>query len=874
MSNQISIPRIVGNLFRDNKTRKIVNQIKLQSSYLQQATDEELQINIKKIKNRLQKENLDSILADWFAITQEVSYRTLGLRHFETQLAAGILLHEGNVVEMKTGEGKTLSSTLPVSLNALTNKGVHVVTVNEYLAERDQQLMGKLYKQLGLTTGLVLDNQSNPEKRKGYNSNITYVTNSQVVFDFLRDSSSYSESDLVLRPFNYCVVDEIDSILIDEARTPLIISEEAGENNFRKLTEAHKLTRLLKPGLHFNIDEKKRDVDLTILGYQFAGAILGKENLFEATDPYILEILNALKANYIFKLNKDYIVLDNKVAIVDELTGRVMPDRRWSQGIHEAVEVKENVPLGRMTKTKTSITYQNFFTLYSKLSGMSGTVVTTAKEFEEIYKLNVVEVPTAKPMIRQDVSDLVYQTNTSKWKSVLKQIKTCFYNEQPILVGTSNVEKSELISDLLKAENIPHEVLNAKPENVARESEIVALAGKRGAVTIATNMAGRGTDIILGGNPVYKTKNDLKNLFIDIENKEEIGGIQDLKLSEEAIKIYEEYRAQKSLKDLDSDVKNLPYSLENALPSLKNLYNFLYSKEEKIWQKEHKDVKKLGGLFVLGTERAETRRIDNQLRGRSGRQGDPGMSQFYVSLEDDLLKVFGGDNIKNLMNALLTDKDAPLEGNFLTSALFKAQEKVESYFFDVRKNVFQYDEILNAQRKNFFKTRQAFLCSENYEKEFVHLTESFCDKFLGNNSKVKKIKNSKIAKIKKLYEFEDWSGAYSTVGDVKEPKVSIGLNIYNELWISLDLRYAEADIYDYELVRIIKGREVLKQLDLYWTEHIERMNYIRETISWRSYGQQNPLLEYNSEASYSYKKMYDQIEVSMIYSFLIDSFIK
>jgi preprotein translocase subunit SecA len=880
MSNQNLLTKVVADFFRKNKGSKLLNQIKAQATILKEASDEELQIKIAKIKTRVQKENLDSILPDWFGLTQEISSRTLGLRHFDTQLIAGLLLHEGNVVEMKTGEGKTLASTLPVSLNALTKKGVHVVTVNEYLAERDQQLMGKLFKQLGLTTGLVLDSQTNEQKKKAYQSDITYVTNSQVVFDFLRDSSCYSQSDLVLRPFNYCVVDEIDSILIDEARTPLIISEEVGENNFQKLTQANKLTRLLTPGIHFNIDEKKRDIDLTVEGYQLTAQILGKSDLFDPTDPYILEILNALKANYIFRLNKDYIIFENKIAIVDELTGRVMPDRRWSQGIHEAVEIKENVPLGRMTKTKTGITYQNFFTLYPKLSGMSGTVVTTATEFEEIYKLNVVEVPTAKLMIREDLTDFVYQTNTTKWKSVLKQIKTCFNNQQPILVGTANVEKSELISDLLRAENIPHEVLNAKPENVARESEIVALAGKRGAVTIATNMAGRGTDIILGGNPIYKVKNDLKNLLLEAENlielqKTNLETIETKNFSEEATIIYEDYKNNSSLKDLEIAIKNLPYSLETALPSLKNFYNFLYQKEQKIWQEEHKAVKSLGGLFVLGTERAETRRIDNQLRGRSGRQGDPGVSQFYVSLEDDLLKIFGGENIQNLMNVLLTDTDAPLEGGFLTRALSKAQEKVEAYYFEIRKNVFQYDEILNEQRKKFFKTRQAFLCNENYEKEFVHLTESFVDKFLGNSSKITKVKNSKILKINKLYEFEDWTGAYSNIGEQSNPiKTKFGLNLYNEIWISLDLRYAQADLYDYELLRTLKGKDVLKEIDFYWTEHIERMNYIRETISWRSYGQQNPLLEYNAEALDSYKKMYEQIEFSMIYSFLIDSYVK
>ena len=868
------VSNLVTTLFTQQKTNKLINQIKYQGETLKLKSDQELQFEIEKVKQRLKKESLDAILTDWFALTQEVSYRTLGLRHFDTQLLAGILLHEGKIVEMKTGEGKTLAATLSVSLNALSKKGVHVVTVNEYLAERDQQLMGKLYKALGLTTGLITDQQNSFQKQKAYQSDITYVTNSQVVFDFLRDSCSYNIENIVHRDFNYCVIDEIDSILIDEARTPLIISETIGKNDIPKLTETNKIAQLLKKDRDFEIDEKKRDLNLTTYGYFVACESLGQSTLFGSTNSYILELLNALKANYLYKLNKDYIILNDKIVIVDESTGRVMPDRRWSNGLHEAIEIKEKLTVGQQTKTKTSITYQNFFTLYPKLSGMSGTAVTTADEFQEIYNLKVVEVPTAKSMIRKDLTDFVYQSNTAKWKSVLNQIKECYQKGQPILIGTATVEKSELISELLKAESIPHELLNAKPENVARESEIVALAGKRAGVTIATNMAGRGTDIILGGNPIFNVKNQIKTIFtnINIENLNSGNST----LDEYTKNVYSEYQTKKSLEELGQDIGNLPYSLETALESLVELYKYLYKSESAIWQKENEKVKELGGLFVLGTERAETRRIDNQLRGRSGRQGDPGCSQFYVSLEDDLIKAFGGDNIKQMVNLLLEDEDSPLEGNLLSNSLLKAQEKVEQFYFETRKNVFEYDEILNDQRKKFFSIRQSFLRQTEYKQDFLRISESFVDQFILSNSKGKKQVNTKIDQIKKIYEFENWYGSYASEGfsKTKLPDFAIVKGIYEEIWISNDLRYGESEIYDKNLLQLAKGKKVLEIMDAGWTEHLERMDYVRQTINWRSYGQQNPLIEYNLEAGNSYKRMCEQIQYCMIYYFLTDSILK
>jgi preprotein translocase subunit SecA len=465
-------------------------------------------------------------------------------------------------------------------------------------------------------------------------------------------------------------------------------------------------------------------------GYKVAKEKLGKRSLYDADDPWILEILNALKAKYVFKLNKDYIVLNNKILIIDEFTGRIMEDRRWSLGIHEAVEVKENVELGGGTKTKTSITYQNFFTLYPKLAGMTGTAKTTEKEFQDIYKLEVIVVPTAKPMMRQDLSDFVYQTELNKWKAVLNKSKECFEKGQPLLIGTASVEKSEFLSDLFKISNLPHQILNAKPENVKRESEVIAQAGKRSAITIATNMAGRGTDIILGGNPTFTAKQKIFDFLESNKNIKEKNleiSLYDKNLIDLFEKVIIDYTQKRSLEDLETEILGLPYSLDKSLNCLQDFYKLIYDNIYTIWEKENKVVKELGGLFVLGTERHETRRIDNQLRGRSGRQGDPGISQFFVSLEDDLIKVFGGDSIKRWVDYLIQDKDVPLESDLLTKSLENAQKKVESYNYEVRKNVFQYDDVLNIQRKKLFQARNEILCLNILNDLFLRSAESFFD---------------------------------------------------------------------------------------------------------------------------------------------------
>ena len=852
--------------------KKLIYEIKLESNKLNQKNDEELNQKIEQFKKQFNSKKIndlkkypENLIIEWFAIVQEVAFRQIGLKHFDTQLIAGLLLHEGNIVEMKTGEGKTLVSTLPVALNALSKKGVHVVTVNEYLAERDQKWMGKIYRGLGLSVGLVKSTNTTLEKQKSYQADITYVTNSELVFDYLRDSSAYNLSEIVQRPFNFCLIDEIDSVLIDEARTPLILSTSKKTENQKKLYISKGIANILQKDLDFQLDEKRKDINLTEKGYKKLLEKLGKKTLYDPKDAWILEILNALKAKYFFKLNKDYIILNNKIVIVDEFTGRIMEDRRWSMGLHEAIEIKEKVKIGGGTKTKSSITYQTFFPLYPKLSGMTGTAKTTEKEFQEIYNLNVVVLPTVKPLIRKDLPDLVYQTELAKWKAVLNESQKCFQKGQPILIGTASIEKSEFLSDLFKFSKIPHQVLNAKPENLARENEIIAQAGKKYAVTIATNMAGRGTDIILGGNPIFEIKENILNLIssellnmeLDISLTEDEKILVNLYLKN--IKL--DYNCENILtENLKNDIQNLPYSLDTCKENLKKLYKFLFPKFKILWEKENETIQKLGGLFVLGTERNETRRIDNQLRGRSGRQGDPGISQFFVSLEDELIQVFGGNSIGRWVDFLIQDKDVPLESDFLTKSLENAQKKVELYNYDLRKNVFQYDEVLSRQREKIFSGRNEIIFQNIYEDLFLRLAEISLDE------KVLDISFKNFGS-----NFETLLGPYSLYSNkngLELKKINERQKQYQEVWISHDLRFAEANFYQLGFLKNTKSVILLNIIDSYWTEHIERMGYIRETINWRSYGQQNPLIEYNLEAFESFKTMFAQIRSSMIYYYL------
>jgi preprotein translocase subunit SecA len=840
---------------KNQKMKNILPNIHAFSFDLQRKSDEELQDLIQKFHKYSDFEALEEKRkAQWFALVQEISYRSLGLRHFDTQLIAGLFLTEGKIVEMKTGEGKTLVSTLPVSYFALAKQGAHVVTVNEYLAERDQKWMGKIYKALGFSSALVKGSNTLVQKKQAYEADITYLTNSELVFDYLRDNSALSLAEVVQRPFSFCLIDEIDSVLIDEARTPLILSEAEAFENPNKFYLAKKLVSSFQKGIHFEVDEKRRDLYLTEIGYQEAKKRLGKTTLYDPEDPWMLEILNALKAFHLFKLNKDYIILKSKISIVDEFTGRIMEDRRWSQGLHEAIEVKENLPLGKKTKTKTSISYQNFFPLYPILAGMTGTAKTTEQEFQDIYQLDVVVIPPHKEMLRKDLPDAVYTSEVQKWKAVLGQSLECYQQGQPILIGTSSIEKSEFLSDLFRLSNIPHQILNAKPENVKRESEIIAQAGKAFAVTIATNMAGRGTDIILGGNPFFQVKEKL----VEILSPETMNALKsgEEKKNETLLiqNILQDYAFQSD--DLLRDIENLPYSLDECKLSLQNLYQSLSRTILEEWKIQNEKVKKLGGLFVLGTERHETRRIDNQLRGRSGRQGDPGVSRFFVSLEDDLFKVFGGENLRNWVKTLMQGNDSPLESSFLTKSLEKAQQKVESYHYDMRKNLFQYDTLLTIQRNQMMKIRKELLS----QKELEELLLRWKEDFLAQKNQKKERKNPR----ERRQELEEKLTAYLSYYAWKK---HLSFIPYEEVWLDVEVRLAEANFYQEGLLPRTRSFESLLLFDNAWTEHLEQMEAIKETISWRSYGQQNPFFEYQQEALNSFQIFFEKIRFSLVYSF-------
>lgn len=822
--------------------KNIISQIKHEADQLYSKTDEEISSIVELLKRRSKNESLDGILSAWFALTQEVSFRKLGLRHFDNQLLGGYYLHQGNVVEMKTGEGKTLVSTLPVSLNALKGLGTHVVTVNDYLAERDQQWMGKVYKGLNLSVGLIKSTSTVSQRQLSYGSDITYITNSELVFDYLRDSSTINQKELVQRDFSFCLIDEIDSILIDEARTPLILSTSQENTDINKLYFAKLIALNLEKDLDFEMDEKRRDLFLTECGYERVKQQLGKESLYEIGDSWMLEILNALKAHHFFRLNKEYVILNNKIVIVDEFTGRIMEDRRWSNGLHEAVEVKENLPVGGATKAKSSITYQNFFTLYPKLAGMTGTAKTVEREFYEIYSLPVIVLPTHKPLLRDDRADVVYQSELVKWKKVLETSKDCYQKGQPVLIGTSTIEKSEILSDLFSRSGISHKVLNAKPENVARESEIVAQAGERFAVTIATNMAGRGTDIILGGNPSFKVKQELKILFSTVSSNS---------FSSQLFLIQKE--SKEMCRDLAMDIDRLPYSLESCSPSLRILYDNLLKEITQKWKIENEIVKDLGGLFVLGTERHESRRIDDQLRGRAGRQGDPGVSQFFVSLDDDLIKIFGGDSIRGWITSFLQDEETPLDSSFLTKSLENAQQKVESYNYEIRKNVFEYDGFLNFQRAQFFDARKQWLCDDIVDSFSLRILEKLYDE--------EKSVSSRLFFSDPFFESSSF-----------RHEDFLTLDSYQRLWIDYELENVLVNTYHPGFRKKSQSILFLTILDFYWTEHVERMSLIRETVNWRAYGQQDPLIEYNLEALNSFWVMLQQIHYTMIYYSFRSSF--
>jgi preprotein translocase subunit SecA len=876
------------NSFR-NKYQNLINEINLLEDNLKTLSDSELRA--KNLKLKLQyKDNPDltPLIAESFAITREASARTLGLRHFDVQLIGGLVLNNQKIAEMKTGEGKTLVATLPACLNALTDKGVHIVTVNDYLAGRDQVSMGQIYRFLGFNTGLIQNDMTSLERKKNYNADITYVTNYELTFDFLRDNMALNLTDVVQRPFNYCIIDEVDSILIDEAQTPLIISNNI-ETPVDKYIIASEITNYLDLNVHYKVDEKNKNVILTDQGSKQIEQILRIQDLYDLRDPWIPYVINAIKANALFFNNVHYIVQNDRIVIVDEFTGRIMPDRRWGDGLHQAIEAKEKLSIRQKTETVAAITYQNFFLLYPKLSGMTGTGKTAEIEFEKIYNLSVEEIPTARPALRQDLPDFIYKDQFSKWSSIAEACNEISSVGQPILIGTTTVEKSEMLAQLLNEYKLAYQILNAKPENVRRESEIVAQAGKKGAITIATNMAGRGTDIILGGNINFKIQKELYDTLTVTRNyilSKKINIFQSpLKnrfscSSQKFLSVLTSLLSDQEFLKL-SDIDILKILRENdkvSIPtnsytcSIKFLINELVLYYKKHQKQENKIVKNLGGLYIIGTERNDSRRVDNQLRGRCGRQGDPGTSRFFLSLDDNLLRLFGGPKIQDFMQNQMTD-DLPLESKFLTRSLDSAQERVEERAYQQRKNLFDYDEILNQQRNIIYFERRQILNSLSTQENILAYGEQIITDILVE------LKKEKASTQKILLLFGNLFGKDLSLIYNKTSKSSIDefslmelkIYLFNKFWLIYESKINELNVYGDNICENLERSLLLINIDKIWREHLQKMTLLREAVGWRGYGQRNPLYEYKREAFSLFENRKKILRQLVIYDLLRSS---
>lgn len=896
------------------KYQPYITEINLLEEEIQALSDEDLKGKTAEFKQRLAKgETLDDLLPEAFAVVREAGRRVLGLRHFDVQLLGGAILHTGQIAEMKTGEGKTLVATLPSYLNAISGKGVHVITVNDYLARRDAEWMGQVHRFLGLSVGLIQASMTPSERKKNYDCDITYVTNSEVGFDYLRDNMATSMADVVQRPFNYCVIDEVDSILVDEARTPLIISGQV-ERPTEKYLQAAEIALTLQPEEHYEVDEKARNVLLTDEGFAEAEELLGVTDLFDPEDPWAHFVFNAIKAKELFLKDVNYIVRNGEVVIVDEFTGRVLPGRRWSDGLHQAIEAKEHVDIQPETQTLATITYQNLFLLYPKLSGMTGTAKTEEAEFEKIYKLEVTVIPTNRIRKREDLSDLVFKKETGKWRAIASECAEMHELGRPVLVGTTSVEKSEYLSQLLKAQGIPHELLNARPENVEREAEIVAQAGRRGAVTIATNMAGRGTDIILGGNSEYMARLKLREYLmprIVRPEDEDIFGVQraaglpgghgggqgftpgkkvktwkaspeifPTQLSKEAEKLLKEAvdcavreYGDRSLPELEAEEK-VAVAAEKAptddpvIQKLRDAYKRVKHEYEEFTESEHNEVIERGGLHVIGTERHESRRIDNQLRGRAGRQGDPGSTRFFLSLEDNLLRIFGGDRVSGLMEAFKVEDDMPIESGMLTRSLEGAQKKVETYYYDIRKQVFEYDEVMNNQRRAIYAERRRVLEGQDLKEQVIKYAEKtmddIVDYYINPDLPSEEWELEKLVeKVKEfVYLLSDMQA--SQLEDMGMGEIKAFL--HEQVRIAYDLKEAQIDQIQPGLMRQAERFFILQRIDTLWREHLQQMDALRESVGLRGYGQKDPLIEYKSEGYELFLDMMVNIRRDVVYS--------
>ena len=824
------------------RVKPIADKVMALDDQMQKLTDAELKAKTTEFKERIANgETLDDLLPEAFAVMREASFRVLGMKHFYVQVIGGVILHQGRIAEMKTGEGKTLVSTLPAYLNALTGKGVHIVTVNDYLAKRDSEWMGKVYRFLGLSVGLIIHDITNDQRREAYNADITYGTNNELGFDYLRDNMVTYKEDMVQRGHNYAVVDEVDSILIDEARTPLIISG-MGDNATDLYKIADQFAKSLKKLVvtehddkqldedvtaDYIVDEKAKSAALTAKGIEKAERYFNIENLSDPQNMKIQHHVNqALHANGIMHRDQQYVVKDGEVMIVDEFTGRIMPGRRYSDGLHQAIEAKEGVTVERESKTLATITFQNFFRLYNKLSGMTGTALTEEAEFQQIYNLDVVEVPTNKPVARVDLADSVYKTENGKYLAVIEQIKKCHEKGQPVLVGTVNVDKSEKLSAMLKRAGIKHEVLNAKFHQ--REAEIVAQAGKKGAVTIATNMAGRGTDIILGGNAEYMAKNELLKLGMSDELIAEATGF--------------------------ADTDN-----QEIIDARKKFTEYLAKFKEQLKQ-EQEDVINAGGLFIIGTERHESRRIDNQLRGRAGRQGDPGSSKFFLSLEDDLMRIFGSDRVKRLVDTLGLEETEAIEAKMLTNSIESAQRNLEGRNFESRKHVLQYDQVMNTQRKIIYKQRQSVLDGEDVNQTIKTMISSIIDSALDDYIGITDIPEN--WNLRALTEFANTNlNAKGEFVIRREELDSITKEEMRERLLDIaEKRYSEQEKIFGDGMREIERIILLRVVDTLWMDHLDEMEHVKREIGLRAYGQHDPVVEYRNVGSELYDGMLESIK--------------
>ena len=842
----------------DREIKKIISLIdmidRLEDEY-RGLSDQQLRAKTDEFKERYGKgESLDDILPEAFATVREAAGRVLGMRHFRVQLIGGVVLHQGRIAEMKTGEGKTLVATLPAYLNAIAGQGVHIVTVNDYLARRDSEWMGKVHRFLGLKVGLIVHGLDSAERREAYNADITYGTNNEMGFDYLRDNMAIYKASMVQRGHSFAIVDEVDSILIDEARTPLIISGQGDESTdlYKQVDDfVSRLKRYTVASIDekeeedesidadYIVDEKAKTATLTARGIARAEQSFGLENLSDIENTTLSHHINqAIKAHGVMHRDIDYVVKDGEVMIVDEFTGRLMQGRRYSQGLHQAIEAKEHVTVARESKTLATITFQNYFRMYSKLSGMTGTAMTEEEEFGEIYNLDIVEIPTNKPMARTDNGDVVYKTEGGKDRAIVQQIMECHEKGQPVLVGTISIEKSEQLSKLLRREKINHNVLNAKHHE--KEAEIIAQAGKFGAVTIATNMAGRGTDIMLGGNAEYLSRNDLKKAGYEEEIINEATGYSETDNQEiiDARKLFGEKMAEHKI------------SID----------------------KEAEQVKAAGGLFILGTERHESRRIDNQLRGRAGRQGDPGESRFYLALTDDILRLFGSERVTKMMEVMGLDEDTPIDQKMLSNAIEQAQRKVESRNFQTRKTVLEYDDVMNKQRDIIYGQRQKVLNGEDLREYFrntiLDLIEQNTDGIIGEANKVTELEQIKaitkpfvglfIAPGEKLFADSEVLGLKrDDIVDRLEERA-------NQVYQKREEAFGNKPDTDIPLMRDVEQVILLRVVDEYWMEHIDAMQELRQGIGLRAYGQSKPIDEYKREGFDMFESMINGIKEEVV----------